>query len=188
MVITIGIKDLLYAIRSTSHAEVASIADINERYKAEAGLEKLELIKQCILESYATLLTVCHRFMTGDTMTDFNPAVQDATPTIDGHTNIGIDDFTFTLDGGARRFGAKNVAIGNKIREALKDYALSSFYTSVSQLTLADAHNKRAVADLAELNTILHSKRPPKLYIAPEPEPEPDGEDNIETQTENDGN
>ena len=163
MVITIGIKDLIFAIRDASHAEVASIKDADERYKATAGLEKLELIKQCILEAYATILITCSRFMTGDTMTDFNPEVPDATPTIDGHTNIGIDDFTFTFDGGARRFGAKNMAIGNKLKEALKDYALSSFYTSVSQPGLSDAHNKRAVADIAELNTLLRSKRQPKL-------------------------
>ena len=176
MVITIGIKDLLFAIRSASHTEVATIQDITERYKAEAGLEKLELVKQCILEAYATILEKCHRFMTGDTMTDFNPAVQDATPTIDGHTNIGIDDFTFTFDGGARRFGAKNMALANKIKEALKDYALSSFYTSVSQPGLAEAHGKRAVADLTELNAILRSKRPPKYYDTPTPTPEPEPE------------
>jgi hypothetical protein len=173
MTITIEIKDLIFAIRDTSHNEVASIADVQARYKAEAGLEKIELIKQCILEAYSSVLAVCHRFLSGDDVSDFNPAVPDTSETIDGITDIGISDFSFVLVGGVRRLGAKGPALGNKIREALKDYALSSFYTSVSQDKLSMEHNKRAVSDLKELESMLRGKRPPEPYT-PEPTPDPE--------------
>ena len=163
MKITIGIKDLIFAIRDTSHNEVATISDVQARYKAEAGLEKIELIKQCILEAYASVTSVCYRFLSGEDTDNFNPAVQDTSETIDGVTNIGIPDFSFNIVGGTRRLGDKGPALGNKIREALKDYALSSFYTSVSQEKLSSEHTKRAVADLRELESMLRSKRPPQL-------------------------
>lgn len=164
MKITIGIKDLIFAIRDTSHNEVATIADVQARYKSEAGLEKIELIKQCIMEAYANVTDVCYRFLSGNSVADFNPALNDTSETIDGETSIGISDFEFEITGGVRRIGNKGPAIGNKIREALKDYALSAFYTSVSQEKLSAEHNKRAVADLGELKTMLRGKRPPEPY------------------------
>ena len=162
MTITIGIKDLIYAIRMTSHNEVGHITDAEVRYKVEAGLDKIELIKQCIMEAYSSVLMNCHRFIMDDNVDDINPAVPDTSETINNETEIGISDFVFNIDGGVRRLGGKSLALANKIREALKDYALCNFYVSVSAQEQAKAHASLANADMVALNQMLLEKRPPK--------------------------
>lgn len=151
MQITLSIDRIIKDIRTKSHLEVSSIADPSARYKVEAGTEKLSEIKRDIAGAVSSLVNECYRFLD-------MPGVDEEDDSISGA------DIVLGVSAGLRRLDGKEKAITQKIHEAVVNFALQKFYTSVSQMDLSSVHQAQARADIEELERMLRRKRPPK-YI-----------------------
>ena len=63
MTITLQLSKVRPEIKSISHREVEGVADVNERYRIEAGSEKEDLISDCIRNAGNKLTHRCLRFL-----------------------------------------------------------------------------------------------------------------------------
>lgn len=151
MQITLSIDRIIKDIRTKSHLEVSSIADPSARYKVEAGTEKLSEIKRDIAGAVSSLVNECYRFLD-------MPGIDEEDDSISGA------DIVLGVSAGLRRLDGKEKAVTQKIHEAVVNFALQKFYTSVSQMDLSSVHQAQARADIEELERMLRRKRPPK-YI-----------------------
>lgn len=152
MEVKLNIESIIKDIRTKSHLEVSSIADPTARYRSEAGTEKIGEIKRDVASSVSSLVELCYRFIDTGGIDEVDNSITNA------------ETVTIKLLPGFRRFDGKEKAIAQKIHEIIVDLSLQKFYVSVSQIDLSKAHTSLASAGIAELETMLRRKRPPK-YI-----------------------
>lgn len=150
MVITIYTEDIVNDIRSISHHEVAEIPDVEARYRAEAGSEKLPLIYKGVAGGIARLGRRCIRFLKN------NYTESDNVREIPEEYNF---DFNFS----ERRAIGKSERLSEEMHNFVVHYALSQFYSDVSQGDLSNKHGLLAVESGNEIDTMLYSKLPPIL-------------------------
>lgn len=150
MEIRLNIGEIVKDVRTKSHNEVSNVQDPTARYKIEAGTEKLGEIRRDLAAAVSTIVQECYRFLDA-------PGVDDA----DNSLTDG-DALTFVVLGGARRLYGKEKALAQKLHSIAVDLTLHKFYASVSQADLSKQHASLAATAVAELESMLRQKRPPK--------------------------
>lgn len=146
MVVTITTSDILLLVRSISHREVAGILDVEARYRAEAGSEKAAELEECVKEGIARLQSRVYRFLTSVT---YSP--ESGFPTT----------VAFNFDLSDRRGNNKEEAITEACNTFVLEYALSKFYSIVSQGELSNKHSLATLETGNHLDELLYTKNPP---------------------------
>lgn len=151
MVITLYTEEIVSDLRGVSHHEVAEIPDVEARYRAEAGTEKYHLIHKCISEAVTRLARRCGRFLRGN-----------YTVASDNAQEIPVS-YTFNFDISERRAVGKAEILAETMHNFILHYALSQFYSDVSQGDLSNKHSLLAMEAGNEIDTLIYSKLPPIL-------------------------
>lgn len=151
MVITIYTEEVMNHLRAVSHREVAEIADVEARYRAEAGSEKLEEIYRCIEEAYSRLSSRLSRWLKATYYTRK-----------DNLLDVPAS-YEFEFDISERRAINKTDALANAMDVFMVEYALSKFYSNVSQGDLSNKHSLLAIDAGNQLDELLYTKQPPRV-------------------------
>lgn len=151
MVVTLYTEEIVSNIRGISHHEVAEIPDVEARYRGEAGSEKFPLIYRGISEGVGRLLRRCHRFLKGGYYISSDNAGEIP------------PEMTFDFNISERRAVGKSEMLAKAMNDFVLHYALSQFYSDVSQSELSNKHSLAAIDAGNELDMILYSKLPPIL-------------------------
>lgn len=152
MVIELKTENIIRGIKVTSHREVAEIADPDARYRAEAGTEKHKEIYRCVVEAIGKLQHRCLRFLSEN---------------YKGYRNDNAaelpNEFVFEFDMAERRAMGKTDSLAATMHAFAVEYALSKFYSVVSQPDLSNKHSLLAMEAGKELDLLLYSKNPPRI-------------------------
>ena len=154
MVIIIHTEDILNLLRSISHREVAAIEDPDARYRVEAGTEKMYEINRCVSEAFSRLYSRCSRWTraTYDHKRDNLPA------------DAGLpENYSIEFVLSERRAINKAEGLQEAMQTFMVEYALSKFYSIVSQGELSNKHSLLAVDAGNTIDQILYTKQPPRL-------------------------
>jgi hypothetical protein len=149
MVITLYTAEIINSLRTISHREVAEIADVEARYRAEAGSEKTGEIYSCIEDAAARLSGRCARFLAGAYSTGKDNL----------HSLPAEYVFEFTLS--ERRAVNKAAPLTEAMDTFVVEYALSKFYSMVSQGDLSNKHSLLAIDAGNQIAQLLYTKQPP---------------------------
>lgn len=151
MVISLYAEELVKSLRIISHREVAAIEDPDARYRAEAGSEKLPEIYRCIWEAFARLSARCSRWLKATYQ----------------HTKDNVVDvptaFFFEFILSERRSINTSEPLMNEMHNFMVEYALSKFYSIVSQGELSNKHSLLAIEAGNNIDQILYTKQPPRV-------------------------
>lgn len=152
MVITLYEQELYNDFRSKSHYEVAEITDAEARYRAEAGTEKQGEIVRCIRDGIAQARHRCLRFL-------------DETITPEADDSYATDDveYVFSFPVSERRAIGKAEPLAAALHNFVVHYAMSKFYSSVSQMELSNKHSLQAVENGTDIDRLLYTKQPPRV-------------------------
>lgn len=149
MVIELNAALLLARLKSISHREVAEIPDVEARYRAEAGTEKEADLKQCIRDGNAKCLHKAIRFLK-----------RTYTRGID-NTPDWPEAFVYELELSERRLASKGEPLKEAMENFVVEYALSKFYSNVSQMELSNKHSASALGLAKDIEDLLYTKLPP---------------------------
>lgn len=145
------VSDIMYR----SQLETARIADVDLRYLATAGTDKLSQIHQSLMDADAALRGgPLKRFFTLDLTEPDVPMCDDL---------IAPTSLFYTLNLTMRHHEGVEQAIAMASHTYLVDAALASFYTSVAQADLAQVHTELVASDDMKLQRLLYIKLPPAL-------------------------
>ena len=150
MVIELYTQEILDDIRMKSHQEVAAIEDVEARYRAEAGTEKMEDITRCLGEGVGALRHRCIRFLK-----------EEITEISDNLSSLP-EKVTLDLSLSERRAIGKSEPLTKAAHSLVVEYALSKFYSDVSQMELSNKHSALALIAGNEIDDLLYSKLPPR--------------------------
>lgn len=148
MVIELYVSNLYNQIRAISHREVAEIPDVEARYRAEAGSEKQDDINHCIMDAAAKLEGRCARWL------------QESIINYADNTHSVPQSFYYEFSLSERRAVNKD-SLANAMNNFLLEYALSKFYSIVSQVELSNKHSLLALSEGKTLDEMLFTKHPP---------------------------
>jgi len=150
--ITLSSAELLFDIYNRSHAETASIADADIRYRAEARQDKEEILRRYIRESQAELGQTIGRYL----KEDFTATATDALSPAQG-------DITIELSLTARRLENRIAQLTDRAHSFIVNRTLSKFYASAGQGDLAAVHTKQSADELVLIDRLIFTKTPPIL-------------------------
>lgn len=153
MVINLFTEELVQRLKTVSHHEVAEIADVEARYRAEAGTEKTELILRCIRDAVRRLEGRCVRFLK-----EVLPQYADNASGVPVAYRL---EFVLT----ERRAIGKAPLLEEACETFVLEYALSKFYSAVSQQPLSNSHSLMAIDAGERLTALLFSKQPPRQSL-----------------------
>jgi len=151
MRVVLIVDELLHDIATVSHLEVAQIADIDLRYRSEAGTDKTDEIIRCIRAAIVNLVALCNRFR-----------LTVSTEEVDNALNIPE---RFVLDFGTteRRTSGKEQAICDVMHNIVVDNALVKFYSNVQQIDLSNNHALPLQESINIFQQLIFSKNPPLI-------------------------
>lgn len=152
MLIVLNVSELMRDIKKKSHREVEErIADVEARYRAEAGTEKEDEITRCMVEAASNLSHHLHRYL----RTWYQDEVDD---------QLALPDaFVYDLSLSERRAEGKAQPLADYMHSFVVDLTLSRFYSSVSQQDLSNIHSQKALETARLLEDMLYTKKPPLL-------------------------
>lgn len=151
MVITLYFQELVNQMRAISHREVAEILDVEARYRAEAGSEKMDELRRCLDDASQKLSGLCARFLE-----------ESYTSEADNMLSVPVA-YVFDLSFNERRGINKADALLNAMQNFMLEYALSKFYSIVSQGELSNKHSLLALEAGRALDELMYSKQPPRV-------------------------
>ena len=151
MVVELKAAVLLVNLKSISHREVAEIPDVEARYRAEAGSEKEADLKRCIIDGSAMCSHRVMRFLQRTYTTTVNN--EPAWPL----------KFTYELELSERRLANKGDALETAMNDFVLHYALSKFYSNVSQMELSNKHSILTNDAALTIDKLLYTKLPPSV-------------------------
>ena len=149
MTLYLSVQELLKDIKQKSHYEVSAIADVEARYRVQAGTEKEEQIYRTMLEVATSLAHRLRRFL--------NDYYQE-----EADNRISIPDaFVYDLDISDRR--AVNLAqpLTDVCHSYIVHYTLSKFYATVSQGDLSNMHSQATAEAANQIDALIYTKQPP---------------------------
>ena len=156
--ILINSNEVIYDIRSKTHTELAvSVQDETQRYRIEAGTEKLDEVKRCVQEAHAEALGALSRFLEdahnhdGATSTYANGAV--VLPT----------NLAFPFKWSERRYRYKIDSLKVLLFSLLVNLAMARFYTSMQAEGLAKVRAAQAQSDLSQVQALVYYKAEPAI-------------------------
>ena len=151
MVITLYRQELLGDLRKKSHEEVSNIVDVEARYRAEAGTEKMDDILRCVEEGVGRRRRRCWRYL--------RPEYTESTDDV----VVSPDEYRIELVLSERRALGKAEPLAKVMHSFVVDYALSKFYSDVAQQELSNKHSLLAEDDGREIDELLYTKVPPRI-------------------------
>ncbi len=151
MVITLKTEEIIRRIKAISHLEVADIVDVEARYRAEAGTEKIAVINNCMDDARKRLASVCRRFLRASRTTNVD------------NTTVIPTSYVYELTLSERRALNSADILEEAMNTFLVEYALSKFYSIVSQGELSNKHSLLAVDAGDNVQNILFTKMPPRV-------------------------
>lgn len=151
MVITLYKQELLNDLRTKSHYEVANIPDVEARYRAEAGTEKMEDVLRCIEEGVSRLRHRCWRYLSEE----LSGAADDAL--------FSPQEYRIGLTLSERRAVGKEKPFTEAMHTFVVEYALSKFYSDVAQQELSNKHSVLAMEAGDRIDNLLYTKLPPRI-------------------------
>lgn len=153
MVITLHTQEILDKLRSVSHREVSVIEDADARYRAEAGTEKMYEIERCVSEAASRLAgrAVVARFLKADFKWEKD----------NQHELPPEYVFEFVLS--ERRAVGTAIPLEEAMNTFMVEYALTKFYSIVSLVDLSNKHSLLAIEAGNEIESILYTKKPPRV-------------------------
>ena len=158
MRINITTSEILFNIKNKSHQELAVLlADPEQRYPQEAGDDKLEDIKRCVVEAAADAVGVVSRFEYG------RLAEEEVTA---GASESGIllpEFFTFDVENSERRIVTEEQALADLILSYITNRSLARYYYNAGRNDLAAKDDANAVNDKDLILKILYRKRRPAI-------------------------
>ena len=160
MDVTLYTANLIDDIRNKSHYEVAGIQDEDARYRAEAGTEKLAEIKRCIQEAIGRLTHRVAPYLNESYCLDMTDELD--VPTDSATATQHTSGYTFEFDMSERRADGKKEPLRNAMHSFVVHYALSFFYSSVSQMELSNKHGMAAIEVGNHLDEIIYTKQAPR--------------------------
>ena len=151
MVVELYVQEILSNLRAVSHREVAGIENVDARYRAEAGSEKMDDIYRCIFDAAKRLGSRCFRFL------------DDAyIPNFDNASNFP-EKITYDFNFSERRAINKAVPLEEAMHTFILEYALAKFYSIVNQSELSNKHSLQAIDAGNVLDELLYTKKPPRV-------------------------
>lgn len=151
MVIELQAALLLARLKAISHKEVAEIPDVEARYRAEAGTEKESELKQDIGDAAAMLSHRVSRYLK-----------RTYARNLDYVTNWP-DAYVYEFEMSERRLANKGEALTVSMANFVLHYALSVFYSNVSQVDLSNKHSLLTQAAETEIEKLIYTKLPPSV-------------------------
>lgn len=151
MVITLYRQELIGDLRKKSHGEVSNIVDVEARYRAEAGAEKMDDILRCVEEGVGRLRRCCLRYL----KPGYTEQVDDVV--------VSPDEYRIELVLSERRALGKAEPLKTTMHAFVVEYALSKFYSDVAQQELSNKHSLLALDEERVLTELLYTKLPPRL-------------------------
>lgn len=145
-------SSILNDMMVTSHAEVAPIANPQERYLAELGTEKGDIAHQCINNAVAEVWSILRPFLSA-----LAPDESPYNDTFDDQNQ----EFMFTLEVTPRKAAGLGEMISKAAHAYVVDSALAKFYTSVSRTDLASKHAALLDREAAVINNIIYQRTNP---------------------------
>ena len=152
MLIVLSVEELMRDIKKKSHREVEErIADVEARYRAEAGTEKEDEITRCMVEAASALSHRLHRYL----RTWYQDEVDD---------QLAIpESFVYDLALSERRAEGKAQPLTDYMHNFVVHLTLSRFYSAVSQQELSNIHSQLALDTAGLLEEMIYTKKPPLL-------------------------
>lgn len=151
MVIELYTQEILNDLRTKCHYEVAQIADVEARYRVEAGTEKMEDVKRCVAEAMDRLRHRCIRYLEEEIVDRMDNAL------------FFRDKYTFNLILSERRAIGKTQPLAEAMHTFAVEYALSKFYSDVAMQDLSNKHSMLAVEAGDRIDDMLYTKMPPRV-------------------------
>lgn len=148
MVVEIFIDNLIGQMKAVSHREVAEIADVEARYRAEAGSEKANEILHCLNEGYSKLSGRLARWLRESTIV---------------YSGVTPQKYRFEFMISERRATNKIDSLLDAMHSFILEYAMSKFYSIVSQGELSNKHSLLAVESGNNVDQLLLTKLPPRV-------------------------
>lgn len=154
MEVKISSDELLFNIKNKSHQELAVLApDPEQRYAQEAGTEKEEDLKRCIVESFAEAVGIVSRF-------EYNICpVQEVTATAPELPEY----FVFYIESSERRLVSEEQALADMILSYMTNRSLSRYYTNAGRNDLAAKDEANAAYDKDQIIKLIYRKRRPSI-------------------------
>lgn len=156
--ILINSEEVVYDIQSKTHTELAvSVQDEAQRYRIEAGTEKLDEVRRCVQEAYAEAAGALARFLDeegnrdGDTSTYAKGAV-----TLPSHLE-------FNFKWSERRYRYKIESLKVLLFSLLVNLAMARFYTSMQAENLSKIRAAQAQGDLSQVQALVYYKAEPTI-------------------------
>lgn len=151
MIITLYTSELVDRIRRISHREASAISDIEERYRVEAGTEKLEDIHKCIGDAANRLRGHIARWLRYSREAEAD--------------NIFIvpEGYRYDLALTERRVINKAEALTTALNTFVVEHSLMSYYAQVCQFELSDRHKATTAEVASDISALLYDKGRPVL-------------------------
>ena len=151
MTIYLNVSELLFDIRNKSHEECANIADVEARYRAEAGHHKDDELLRSMTEVTSRLAKLVRRYL--------NSFFQNG-----AENNVNIPEaYVYDLDFSPRRSAGKAQPLADLMHSYVVHYTLAKFYATVSQGDLSNVHSMLAQDAGNEIEALIYDKKPPML-------------------------
>lgn len=156
--ILINSEEVVYDIRSKTHTELAvSVQDEAQRYRIEAGTEKLDEVRRCVQEAYAEAAGALARFLDeegnrdGDSSTYGKGAV-----ILPAHLG-------FRFKWSERRYRYKIESLTTLLFSLIVNLAMARFYTSMQAENLSKIRAAQAQGDLSQIQALVYYKAEPVI-------------------------
>ena len=152
MRIVLDIEELLLDIRNKSHEECANtIADVEARYRVEAGNHKnLELFR-CIAEVGSSLSRLLHRYLV-DYFQD-EASNNDTLP----------ESLVYELNLSERRLLGKAQPLADAMHQYVVHYTLAKYYATVNATDLSNKHSTLTQDASKQIEDLILTKKPPMV-------------------------
>lgn len=154
MEVSIYTNELLFNIKNKSHQELAVLLpDPEQRYPQEAGTDKEEDLKRCIVEAYSEVVGIISRF-------EYNirpeQEVIATTPELPEY-------FVFYIESSERRLVSEEQALADLIFSYMTNRSLSRYYTNAGRNDLAAKDEANAAIDKDHIIKMIYRKRRPAI-------------------------
>ncbi len=163
MKIDISSDEVIHDLRSKTHTELAvSVQDETQRYRIEAGTEKLDEVRRCVQEAYGEAYGALARFLEDDDAQD------DAQFSYSNSAVTLPADLPFPFRWTERRYRNKVSALVPLLFSLLVNLAMSRFYVSMQAENLAKVRSAQAQSDLSQIQALVYYKAEPIIeHVTP---------------------
>lgn len=161
--ILISSEEVIYDIKSKTHTELAvSVQDETQRYKIEAGTEKLDEVKRCVQQAYSEATSALVRWL------DNTGSADNVTSTYDNSAVVLPANLMFRFRWTERRYRDKQDPMTSLLFSLIVNLAMVRFYTSMQAEGLAKVRASQAQSDLSQIQALVYYKGEPVItHVTP---------------------